>query len=758
MSKKITDKYQKLTEVQHVLARSGRYVGSINVEKKDTWCIENDKVKDIKVNIVPAFHKLFDEIISNSADHARTPEGKNLTAIDVTVKDNVISVYDNGGIPVELHPEYNQYIPDMIFGELRSGSNFSDDEDSLTTGQNGEGSSLVNIFSKSFLVETALNGKSFKMEYTNNLSERTDAKIGKSSKSYTRITYAPDFEKLNMTEITNDDLLMIERRTYEIAFTNPNLKVSFNGKKIDINTFEKFVKTYDKDSVFYEIDRWRLGVSHSKNGFNHISFVNSTPSFDGGTHIDYVVDKIVEAVRERIEKKTKQTIKPSEIKNNLNIMLDCNINNPRYNSQTKEKLITLPNQFGSQFSLDEKIIKKLLASKVVENIIEWAMRKKELEDVKAIEDHAKKVRSKGFHDIPKYRPATSKNRDECILLLQEGDSAGKIFLAASDPKTCGIFPLKGKPENTFSKSLSASVSDEFMNISRIMNLSLTKPDYSNMRYSKIVMCVDADCLVKGTQIVTKDGVKNIEDINPFELVKTHTGEFKKVERVQQSLKCESLSFVTNIGVIETSLNHKHIIIRDNAVTVVKAHEILLSDCLVEVGADVKDMYPYDANDFDPIKINKIVHDVIEKEFYDLTVEDNHTFFIDLNGHEVLTHNCDGYHIANLLILMFKKFWAPLLEEGKIQLFQTPTVICTYKGKKYNFIKESEYEDFIKDKKGYTSKYCKGLGSHNAKEFKQFLDDPNSYVTIDYESERDDDSIGLAFDSKRADDRKIWTSL
>ncbi len=607
------NKYSKLSEVEHVLLRPARYIGSINLEKKEAWVIENGDVSFKNVNIVPAFHKLFDEIISNSADHARTAEGKDLTVIEVEVKNDTISVYDNGGIPVVIHPEYNQYIPDMIFGELRSGSNFSDDADSLSTGQNGEGSSLVNIFSKSFIVETALNGKSFKIEYKDNLSNKTEPKIGKSQKNYTKITYVPDFERMNMTGISSDDMLMIERRVYEVAFTNPKLKVSFNGKKIDINSFEKFVKLYDKESVYYEcVDRWRLGVSYSKKSFNHVSFVNSTPSFDGGTHIDYVTDKIVESIREKIEKKTKQTIKPSDIKNNLTILLDCNINNPRYNSQTKEKLITPPSQFGSQFVLDEKFIKKLLSSKVVENIIEWAMRKKEMDELKTIEDHAKKVRSKGFHDIPKYRPATSKDRSECILYLCEGDSAEKPLKGASDPKIHGLFPLKGKPENCYAKSLSDVVSAEFMNISRILNLSITNPKYNDMRYSKIVIACDADY--------------------------------------------------------------------------------------------------------------------------------------------------DGYHITMLLTLLFKKFWSKLLEEGRIQILQTPTVIVTYKNKKYNFIKESEYDEWAKDKTGYKTKYCKGLGGHDTKSFTEFIYDSNSYFTIDYNSERDDELLGMAFDPKRADDRKDWVAI
>ena len=606
------NKYSKLSEIDHVLHRPGRYIGSINQETAEKWYIDGDQVLTKSFQFVPAFHKLFDEIISNSADHARTPEGKNLNKVEVTVDSTTISVMDNGGIPVVIHPEYNQYIPEMIFGELRSGSNFADDADSLSTGQNGEGASLTNIFSKLFIVETALDGKKFKIEYSNNMSDKTEPKVTTSTKNFTKITFTPDVERLNMTEISEDDIKLIERRVYEIAFTNPNLKVYFSGKRCEIDSFEKFVKMYDKDSVYYSSDRWRLGVAFSKSGFNHISYVNSTPSFDGGTHVDYVTNKIVDTVRERIEKKTKQKIRPSDIKNNLVIMLDCNINNPRYNSQTKEKLITQPSAFGSTLELDDRFIKKLLGSSIVEEIIEWAMKKKEMDELKSVEDQAKKIRSKGFHDIPKYRTATSKNRKECSLFLTEGDSALTPLLAASDPKVHGVFPLKGKPENCYAKTLSAVVSQEFLNISRILNLSITNPKYEEMRYGSIVIATDADV--------------------------------------------------------------------------------------------------------------------------------------------------DGQHIIGLLILLFKKFWPELLTSGKIKILRTPSVIATYKGKKYNFITEQEYDEWIVDKKGYTTKYCKGLGGHDSKTFRSFLDDVNSYVTIDYDPKRDDESLGKAFDPKRADDRKDWVAI
>lgn len=144
--------------------------------------------------------------------------------------------------------------------------------------------------------------------------------------------------------------------------------------------------------------------------------------------------------------------------------------------------------------------------------------------------------------------------------------------------------------------------------------------------------------------------------------------------------------------------------------------------------------------------------------YDITVDEDSSFCISIGNEEIITHNCDGQHIIGLLILLFKKFWPELLTSGKIKILRTPSVIATYKGKKYNFITEQEYDEWIVDKKGYTTKYCKGLGGHDSKTFRSFLDDVNSYVTIDYDPKRDDESLGKAFDPKRADDRKDWVAI
>lgn len=136
MAKSIEQQFKKLSEVEHVLLRPGRYIGSIKPHTAVEWVLDGEKMTPQEVTYNPGFLKLFDEVISNSADHSKRPEGVGLDTIrvDIDQKSGEITVYDNGGIPVIKHKEYDQYIPEMIF-ELRAGSNFDDNDQATLTGQ-----------------------------------------------------------------------------------------------------------------------------------------------------------------------------------------------------------------------------------------------------------------------------------------------------------------------------------------------------------------------------------------------------------------------------------------------------------------------------------------------------------------------------------------------------------------------------------------------------------------------------------------------
>ena len=495
-TKSVEDRFKKLTEIEHVLKRPGRYLGVTEVKEHHTFVIQQGEAKWRDINYSPAFLKIFDEIISNSADFSKTPDGKHVNKIDVTIDRSTgeISVYDNGGIPVVKHSEYDQYVPDMIFGELRSGSNFDDDSDSVTTGQNGEGSTLTNIFSTSFTVDTSDGRNSFLCTYSNNMNEKTKPLVKKSSKNYTKITYIPDYARLGMT-MDDDHYTILERRVYEIAATNTHLKVSLNGQAINFKAFKDFVSLFSEDAIHFGTDRFQASVFHSKNGFQQINFVNSTNVFQGGTHIDAIMNQIVNGIRDHVKKKTKQDIKPSDIKNHFFLMGTFTINNPRYNSQTKELLQTAVKDFGMSIDVPAKVLQQIIKSEIVEEIIIWAENKAALEELAALRKKNKEV-SKGnsLRDILKYEPATSKLRNKCTLFIAEGDSAAKALQSARDAEYHGVFPLKGKPVNVRGMRIKDLLANkELEALMRIIGLEFGKEHkISELRYNSLAIATDQD--------------------------------------------------------------------------------------------------------------------------------------------------------------------------------------------------------------------------------------------------------------------------
>lgn len=495
MTKKVEQIYRKLSEIEHVLQRPGRYLGTTAVSTQYTYLIENGKIVWRNINYSPAFLKLFDEIISNSADFSKTKEGKHLNKIDIQIdkSSGAISVFDNGGIPVVKHSEYNQYIPDMIFGELRSGSNFNDEEDSTGTGQNGEGSTLTNIFSTSFTVDTADGKNRFLCTYHDNMSHKDVPKVSKISKSYTKISYIPDYARLNMT-LDDDHFAILQRRVYEIAATNPHLQVTLNGNLINFKAFKDFAKLFSENRIDFGNERMQLSVFHSKDGFQQIGFVNSTNVFQGGTHVEYIMTQIINGIREHIKKKTKQDIKPSDIRNHFFLMSNSTINNPRYNSQTKEQLQTPVKLYGFTYEIDDKTIQKIIKSDIVAEIILWAEHKQQMQLLAELKDKNKDLSKSSLRHITKYETATSKNRNKCVLFVAEGDSAAKSLQSARNPELHGIYPLKGKPVNARERKISDLIENKELNeLMQIIGLQFGKDPYIyELRYSKLIIATDQD--------------------------------------------------------------------------------------------------------------------------------------------------------------------------------------------------------------------------------------------------------------------------
>lgn len=245
-SKKTTieEKYQSLTEQEHVLKRPGMYVGSTVTAEKEMWLLKDGKFEKFTINYNPGFFKLFDEILSNSCDESKRNHDLTQIKVEVNTKKGMISVYDNGGIPVELHKKENMYIPEMIFSKMRAGSNFDDTESRDVIGTNGLGSTLTNIFSTKFKVETADGKKKFVQTFTQNMSKRSEPEITETSDHFTKITYIPELSRFGMDCISEDDVKVMEKRVYDAAATNTNVTFWFNGKKIKIKSFKDYCELY----------------------------------------------------------------------------------------------------------------------------------------------------------------------------------------------------------------------------------------------------------------------------------------------------------------------------------------------------------------------------------------------------------------------------------------------------------------------------------------------------------------------------------
>jgi DNA topoisomerase II len=489
----VEEKYRKLTDIEHVLHRPGMYVGSTEPREEVLYLlVEDDLLEARSVTYNPAFLKLFDEVVSNSVDEHR--RNKKLNAIKVVVdpERGTIRVWDNGGIPVVKHSEHDEWVPEMIFSNLKAGSNFNDDEDRLVAGTNGVGSTLTNIFSRRFQIKTCDGKHVFEQEFRKNMTERDDAQVLPTStaRGMTQITFTPDLKRFGMKKIDDTHVEIMRMRCVELAACNPKLRIYFNGTRYNFPKFKDYCDLYTDDLIYEEAKRWKVGISPSSGSFEQISFVNSVMTRDGGTHVDQVIDQVVNWLRERINKKHKIDLKPSEIRNHLRVFVQSDIVNPAFSSQTKEKLITSPRAFGSRFSASEDMLKAVLKSEVLQRILDWAQQKelaaerKELRDLNRALDKEKVLKL--------IDAKAKKGRQRCSLALFEGDSASSAFRKYRDPQFQGAFPLRGKVLNVAGLPPTRIIlNKEIKSLLTATGLKLGE-EPKDLRYGKILIYADAD--------------------------------------------------------------------------------------------------------------------------------------------------------------------------------------------------------------------------------------------------------------------------
>ena len=496
----MTDKYKKYSQREHVLARPGMYVGDTKNCYGNAWIYTSEGMKNTQGEWNPGIYKIFDEILTNASDEVQ--RNKSVNSIKVKITDDKISVYNNSGIPIELHEEYNIYIPELIFANLLTSSNYDDTQERTTGGLNGLGAKLTAIFSKSFTVETAKNGKKYTQIFTDNLSKISKPKITESTDEYTKITFVPDYEKFGITGINDFTKSILEKRVLDLcAITPKNVAVHLNGQKMKIKDFSEYIGLYlgDKKTcprVIQENERWSVAIAPSEEGFQCVSFVNGIYTCDGGSHVEHVIGPIIKKLTEMIQEKNKGvTIKPQYIRDNLFVFINCLIVNPDFSSQTKEKNITKVQNFGSKFTASEDFIKSLYKSSIVENVLHLADAKEKKLQSKTDGKKTNRVIIAKLDDANK---AGTKESKKCTIIFTEGDSAKTTAISGMSVvgrDYYGAFPLRGKLLNTRTATYAQlSKNEELNNIKQILGLQSGKKykDVSDLRYGKILIMTDAD--------------------------------------------------------------------------------------------------------------------------------------------------------------------------------------------------------------------------------------------------------------------------
>ena len=518
----LANKYQQKTDKQHILDNPDTYIGSVEEIDSEQWIIEDNKIVEKNIKYIPGLFKLFDEGIVNCRDHVvrmlqAIANGQQnalpVTNIEVTIEDDgtITMLNDGNGIDVAEHPEHKIWIPEMIFGHLRTSTNYDKTEKKIVGGKNGFGFKLVLIWSTYGSIETIdhVRGLKYKQEFKNNLDEICKPSITKcKNKPYTKITFKPDYKRLGIKGLTPDLIALLKKRTYDVsAVTDKTLKVKYNGELVPVKNFQQYIDMYigDKNAsprVYEENgDRWEYAVALTPtNEFVQISFVNGIHTSKGGKHVEYILNQITRGLCDFIEKKKKVKVNPNTIKEQLILFVRCDIENPAFDSQTKDYMNTPASKFGSKCEVSEKFIEKVAKM----GVMDAALQLTEIKDNKAAKktDGAKTKRVNGIAKLTDANWAGKENSHLCQLILCEGDSAkaGIISgLSSEDRNTIGVYPMKGKILNVRGEATKKIAENkEIAEIKKILGLETGKKYLSltdvhkNLRYGKVIFMTDQD--------------------------------------------------------------------------------------------------------------------------------------------------------------------------------------------------------------------------------------------------------------------------
>ena len=489
-------------------------------------------------------HHMVFEVIDNSIDEALAGHCKNII-VSINL-DNTITVEDDGrGIPVDIHKGEKISAAEVIMTQLHAGGKFDHDSYKVSGGLHGVGVSVVNALSEKLELNIFRGGSEYEIKFKDGNSIKPLKKIGKTKKNGTRITFLPSKQIFSSIEFNSKTL---EKRIRELAFLNKGISIKLidntskkskeflhkydggilefvkhidNKKPILVNKNEKEVfkkpvyVTATKNNVIVECSfEWNAGYSEEV-----LPFTNNIHQKDGGTHLLGFRTALTRVINkysaDRNNKKNKITLSGEDIKEGLTAVLSIKMPDPKFSSQTKDKLVSSEIRNIVEHIISEKVStwfdqNPSIAKTVLEKITQAAMAR----------DVARKardsVRRKGAFELSglpgKLADCQIQKREGTELFIVEGDSAGGSAKQGRVREYQAVLPLRGKILNTYvngksngedqsTKALSKMMSsNEIVTLINALGTGSKDFNIENLRYDKIVIMTDAD--VDGSHIRT----------------------------------------------------------------------------------------------------------------------------------------------------------------------------------------------------------------------------------------------------------------
>ena len=495
-------------------------------------------------------HHMVYEVVDNSIDEALAGYCKNIE-IDIN-SDGTITVRDDGrGIPIDIHKGEKKSAAEVIMTQLHAGAKFDHDSYKVSGGLHGVGVSVVNALSEKLELEINREGKKYFIEFKNGNAKAPLKAIGKSKNSGTQIKFLPSKEIFSLIKFSTDT---IQKRMRELAFLNKGVKIAINDltlkktKKIEF----KFDGGITEFVDFLDCNRERLQNKNGNDLFrkpiyiegkkNNIEiecslkwnagyaedvypYTNNIFQKDGGTHLlgfrsalTRVINKY--ATEHNLLKKNKLTISGDDIKEGLTCVMSTKIPDPKFSSQTKDKLVSSEVRMIVETVVNEKLsmwfdqnppIAKIILTKVIQAALARDVARKAREN----------VRRKGALELTglpgKLADCQISKQEGTELFIVEGDSAGGSAKQGRNRENQAVLPLRGKILNTYvdsngskkngntndvkTKTLSKMISsNEIVTLINALGLDpkVENIDLKDLRYGKIIIMTDAD--VDGSHI------------------------------------------------------------------------------------------------------------------------------------------------------------------------------------------------------------------------------------------------------------------